>query len=345
MTNEVEIRISDRLTVKLGLSALYQTATMEVNRVTAFGSRRRLFLTPLQYHAIILNEQKVNAIVKSISVDAKDPATRPDENSLYSLPLDPRKSIAVEIFKGKIYVTVNTIKQEEIQRGLAFGFEFSTEWQSFMKLKEKILETLEEIKRGITMTALRNSRDLSTFRWVLVNSETGKKILGRRYYFTEAAAFGWGRQWAEQEEGDSTVSCVHEHRMAWPEVNVIFKCALLATVTQAYDEALKETEPSVLTAYERARSSVTPKSLDGLLREVYLWMGDKRRYEGADTVPPLTSEEEIDLQKMVEGKLHNNLTDMEMSLFLTCYDAIALEVYPDHICGWFTEKKDKRTTM
>ena len=350
MTNVIDVQVTSRISVKVGLSSLYRTSTLEVSRITAFGTRKRLFLTPLQYHAIILNEMKVNAIVKSITSDAEN--GRPvDEETFYTIPIDPRKSITVEVFKGKVYVTIHTYKNEEMQKALAFGMTYENEFQEFMRAKDSVLAALDEVKQALSLKALRDEKKLRTYTWAIVSEGTGIKTSGKRLYYDEVGAFELARKWAEamenSGEGNHT-PCIIERRLEWPTCDTIFRCTLLALVTRCYDEAVKgsqkEGEDSAA-HYEKARASVTVPMVEQLLKEVYNYMGDKKRFQGLDSVAPLTSEEERDLQRLVVERLHNSLTQMELSVFLACYDIAVAGVYPEYICGWYSEVEDMRTRV
>ena len=349
MTNTIEVKVSDRISVKVGLSSLYKTSSLEVSRLTPFGVKRRLFLTPLQYHSIVLNEFRVNAIVKGITADMAEGKSM-DEDTLYSIPLDPRKSISIEVFKGKIYVIIHTYKNSELQKGLAFNLEYSNEFKPFMDAKEKVIEALDEVKQTMSLTAIRESKSLTTYTWTVVNNTTGKKHHGRRLYFSESTAYDLATRWATdhnaEDSSEEHTPCIIERKVEWPSADILFRCGLLALVSQSYDDAMKTAlEEDSATVYGKARGGVTLKMVERLLREIFTTLGDSKRFEGLDTLASLSPEEETDLQRLVVEKLHNSLTAMELSVFLTCYDIAGAEYYPDHICGWFTEVKEARTSM
>ena len=127
--------------------------------------------------------------------------------------------------------------------------------------------------------------------------------------------------------------------LEWPSGDVLFRCVLLALVTQTFDEAMASSQEGEVpledlgSVYTKARGRINLKVVQHLLRELYDCLGDKKRFPGMDSIAPLTDEEEGDLQRLVVEKLHNSLTPLELSVFLTCYYITGVEYYPQHICG------------
>ena len=106
------------------------------------GGTKRLFLSLSILALIAEKSPQIAILLGEVEENLKEKAA-----STVKIPLDDKKSLMVNTFVNKAYVTIETYKDRVVQPALGFSFDHS-EWTSFMSIKDGVQESVQQIQAG-----------------------------------------------------------------------------------------------------------------------------------------------------------------------------------------------------
>ena len=232
----MEIAITEKIHVFVGLSK-FNAPTLELKRLKTTGAVKRLFVSPTLYSMIMDKASEVSAIMSMMN--RQEPETEPEHSSV-SMTLDDKKSLLLEMFAGRPWVSILTYKDGLKQNGLAFNMDIA-EWNAFIEKKDEIRQELTKLQTegGAGKRARDQGPTVTQYRPLVVKVDGTVKAFDE-WTFVEEQATEWGQ--FECPLGAKVF--VQERRLPIPTVVDMRNAAKAALVTKAIQEEKKNASVS-----------------------------------------------------------------------------------------------------
>ena len=319
---EFVIDLSAKVCVAVGVSTFFNTPSVEMRRQKNDEGIQKTYLTPKILNKIYEKATEVTALMKLVQagIDAGEaPAA-------VHIELSKKKWLKIDVFNKQSQVNILTLKDGEIQRGLAFGLN-RDEWCALLLKEGEVKKALEKLKTrngkgAVTMEHQESKHMVTQYKLVYIKPD-GTTAPVETWFFTMAEVEHY-----HQSPKTSWVPRVMERRVDLPKSSAVRNTAMMALILKAMKAAvdlgreereerrrmcdasdLQDAEKMAHSGnedrtdewYDQARDEVTPYRTAGLMLEMLTEM--KCENSMMQDIAPPTEEEEVMIRKHVMDRM------------------------------------------